>query len=152
MLRIILILLVLSSSAIAEEIGSVSIEFKMIGPDSKLVIEAISDPDIPGVACYVALPRKGGLKGAIGLAENSSDVAISCVQIGKITLTQAIIEGKEDGKEIFQKKSSIFFKKARVARFYDRDRHALVYLSFSKKLFEGAPKSNISVVPIRVIE
>lgn len=150
-MRIFLVILITFSfwvTVFAEEIGAVSTAWKLIGPDHKIVVEAFDDEEVLGVACYVALPRKGGIKGAVGLAEDTSDISLSCRQVGPIVLPSQVVSGGSDGKQVFKKKSSLFFKKARVARFYDKKRNVLVYMSYSKKVLDGSPKNSISVVPV----
>src|SRR3546814_20079963 len=79
-------LLTIAAGAAAEEIGSVDTAWKLLGPDHKVVIEAFDDPDIPGAACWISRARTGGLKGWIGVAEDTADSAIACRQNGPITL------------------------------------------------------------------
>lgn len=66
-------LIMLGPLAHAEEIGSVDTVFKMIGPDHKIVVEAFDDPDVKNVTCYVSRAKTGGIKGGLGLAEDTSD-------------------------------------------------------------------------------
>ena len=54
----------------AEPIGEVDTVFKLIGPDHKIVVDAYDDPMVRGVTCYVSRAKTGGIKGAIGLAED----------------------------------------------------------------------------------
>lgn len=142
-------LIYLSHSAKADEIGSVDTKFKWTGPDDKIVIEAFDDPDVEGVACYLSRAKTGGFKGAIGLAEDTSDASIACRQIGPIELNSDIVKGKRDGDEVFKKRTSLVFKALQVVRFYDEKRHVLVYLTYSDKVLEGSPKNSISVVAIQ---
>ena len=65
-------LIMLGPLAHAEEIGSVDTVFKMIGPDHKIVVEAFDDPDVKNVTCYVSRAKTGGIKGGLGLAEDTS--------------------------------------------------------------------------------
>lgn len=129
----------------AEEIGSVSTVFKMLGPNHKIVIEAFDDPDIPGVSCWLARAKTGGISGGLGLAEDPSDGSIACRQIGPIKLPDDL----EDGEKVFNKRTSLVFKTLQVVRFYDKRRHTLIYLVYSDKVIEGSPKNSISVVPIQ---
>lgn len=129
----------------AEEIGSVSTVFKFLGPNDKIVIEAFDDPKIEGVACHISRAKKGGITGALGLAEDPSDASIACRQVGPITITGEL----EPGEEVFTRKTSIIFKTLHVVRFLDKRRNVLVYLVYSDKLIEGSPKNSISTVPIR---
>lgn len=142
-------LICLSHSVQADEIGSVDTKFKWTGPDDKIVVEAFDDPDVEGVACYLSRAKTGGFKGAIGLAEDTSDASIACRQIGPIELDSDIVKGKRDGDEVFKKRTSLVFKALQVVRFYDEKRHVLVYLTYSDKVLEGSPKNSISVVAIQ---
>jgi CreA protein len=132
--------------AAAEEIGSVGYRFKWIGPNDKIVVEAFDDPDVPGVACYLSRAEVGGIKGAVGLAENPSDVSIACRQVGIID--PAKLTGLRDGKEVFSARTSAIFKTTQVVRFLDKKRNVLVYLTYSDRIIEGSPKNAISVVPV----
>ncbi|EMD1654921.1 protein CreA [Pluralibacter gergoviae] len=137
-----------SAAAHAEQIGSVDTVFKMIGPDHKIVVEAFDDPDVENVTCYISRAKTGGIKGGLGLAEDTSDVAISCQQVGPIAVSDKIKNGKAQGEVVFQKRTSLVFKKLQVVRFYDAKRNALVYLSYSDKVVDGSPKNALSAVPI----
>ncbi|MEY8711141.1 hypothetical protein A9B99_09770 [Mangrovibacter phragmitis] len=136
------------SVAHAEEIGSVDTVFKLIGPDHKIVVEAFDDPDVKNVTCYLSRAKTGGIKGGLGLAEDTSDAAISCQQTGPIELSDAISKGKKEGEIVFKKRTSLVFKKLQVVRFYDKKRNTLAYLAYSDKLVDGSPKNAISAVPI----
>jgi CreA protein len=128
----------------AEEIGSVDTAFKLLGANHKIVVEAFDDPKVEGVACHVSRARTGGIKGSLGLAEDTSDASIACRQVGPIR----IIENIQDGEEVFTERRSLLFKKLRVVRFLDKKRNTLIYLVYSDKLIEGSPKNSISTVPI----
>ncbi|WP_312072730.1 protein CreA [Atlantibacter sp.] len=132
----------------AEEIGSVDTVFKWLGPDHKIVVEAFDDPDVQNVTCYISRAKTGGIKGGLGLAEDTSDAAISCQQVGPIVLSDKIKSGKAQGEVVFRKRTSLVFKKLQVVRFYDAKRNALVYLTYSDKVVEGSPKNALSAVPI----
>ena len=140
------LLLLAATSAGAEEIGQVSTTFKFVGANDKIVIEAFDDPDINGATCYVSRAKTGGVKGAIGVAEDTSDASISCRQTGPITLPERVVSGKDDGKEVFKKSSSLLFKKMQVVRFFDKKRSTLVYLTYSDRIIEGSPKNSISTI------
>ena len=133
-----------AGTAAAEEIGSVDTVFKLLGPDHKIVVEAFDDPKIEGVACHLSRAKKGGISGALGLAEDPSDASIACRQVGPIRFKEEI----EAGEEVFSKKTSVVFKTLHVVRFLDDRRKVLVYLVYSDKLIEGSPKNSISTVPI----
>jgi CreA protein len=128
----------------AEDIGSVNTTFKVLGPDNKIVVQVFDDPDIDGVACYLSAARTGGIKGGLGLAEDTSDASIACRQVGPITVKKKL----DPGDEVFSERRSALFKRLRVVRFLDQKRNALVYLAYSDKLVDGSPKNSVSAVPI----
>ncbi|HNW77279.1 MAG TPA: CreA family protein [Candidatus Competibacteraceae bacterium] len=126
----------------AQEIGSVDTAFQWVGPNHKIVIEAFDDPKIDGVTCYVSRSRTGGVKGGLGLAEDTSDASLACRQTGPINIKEKF----KDGEEVFTERRSLVFKKMRVVRFLDQPRNTLVYLVYSDKLIEGSPKNSLSAV------
>ena len=138
------VLLGLAGTGRADIIGETSTEFKMLGSNSKIVIEAFDDPNIPGVTCYVSYPTKGGIKGTLGLVEERSETSIACRQTGPISLPQ----GLKSGEDVFSKSRSLLFKKLHVLRYFDQKRNVLVYLVYTDKLIDGSPKHNISSVPV----
>ncbi|CAI8875914.1 MULTISPECIES: protein CreA [Kosakonia] len=142
------VMLATMGSVHAEEIGSVDTVFKMFGPDHKIVVEAFDDPDVKNVTCYISRAKTGGIKGGLGLAEDTSDAAISCQQVGPVELSDKIKNGKAQGDVVFQKRTSLVFKKLQVVRFYDAKRNTLAYLAYSDKVVEGSPKNALSAVPI----
>ncbi|NEX22247.1 protein CreA [Thiorhodococcus mannitoliphagus] len=139
----------LSVNLFAEEIGSVSTKFKWMGPNDKIVVEAFQDEGVPGVVCYLSRAKTGGVSGAIGVAEDTSDASIECTQIGPVQLPDDVRSGKRDGEEVFKKRTSLVFKSLQVVRFYDAPRNALVYLSYSDRVIEGSPKNSVSAVAIQ---
>ncbi|WP_338506601.1 protein CreA [Erwinia aphidicola] len=137
-----------SWAAQAEQVGSVDTVFKIFGPDHKIVVEAFDDPDVKNVTCYISRAKTGGIKGGLGLAEDTSDAAISCQQVGPVEISDKIAKGKAEGEVVFRQRTSLIFKKLQVVRFYDGKRNALVYLSYSDKVVDGSPKNALSAVPI----
>ncbi len=138
-------LLTAAASAFAEDIGSVNTSFKALGPDNKIVVQVFDDPEVDGVSCYLSGARTGGIKGGLGLAEDTSDAAIACRQVGPITMKSKI---GSSGEQVFSEKRSVLFKRLRVVRFLDQKRNTLVYLAYSDKLIDGSPKNSVSSVPI----
>lgn len=139
----------LAGQAIADEIGSVSTKFKWMGPNDKIVVEVFQDEAIPGIACYLSRAKTGGVKGAVGVAEDTSDASIDCTQIGPVDLPDDIRSGKRNGEEVFKKRTSLLFKSLQAVRFYDAPRNALVYLTYSDRIIEGSPKNSVSAVAIQ---
>ncbi|WP_305790655.1 CreA family protein [Candidatus Endoriftia persephone] len=141
-------LMVLAASTQAETIAKVSTKFRMLGPNDKIVIEAFDDPGVAGVTCYLSRAKTGGMSGAVGLAEDTSDASIACRQTGPVQLAEDIYNGQRDGEEVFKKRTSILFKTMQVVRFYDASRNTLIYLTYSDKLVDGSPKNSITAVPL----
>ncbi len=135
---------VVFSAASAETIGSVDTVFKFIGPDHKIVVEVFDDPRVGGVSCYLSRAKTGGIKGAIGLAEDKADSSVACRQVGALSFNGKVPRQEE----VFTERSSIFFKHVRVVRMVDPKRNALVYLVYSDKLIEGSPKNSVTAVPV----
>ncbi len=140
--------LMIAFSLHAEEIGNVSTKFKLLGANDKIVVEAFDDPDIKGATCYLSRAKTGGISGAVGVAEDTSDASIACRQVGPIVLPKKISSGDADGDEVFKKSTSLLFKSLQVVRFYDPKRNVLVYLTYSDRIIEGSPKNSISTIPI----
>ncbi len=122
--------------------------FKWLGPDHKIVVEAFDNRGCTERDLLYQPGENRWYQRRAGLAEDTSDAAISCQQVGPIELTDKIKNGKSQGDVVFQKRTSLVFKKLQVVRFYDAKRNALVYLTYSDKVVDGSPKNAISAVPI----
>jgi CreA protein len=121
-----------------------STKFRLLTPNDKLATYAIDDPLVAGVACYYTLPEKGGLTGALGLAEQTSDVSLACRQYGPISF-----HGKfAQGETVFSERRSFFFKHMQIVRGCDVKRNVLVYMAYTDKLIEGSPKNSTSTVAL----
>lgn len=145
------LLLFLSSFVVkAEQIGEVSTTFNVLGANDKIVIEAFDDPEVDGVTCYLSRAKTGGVSGSIGMAEDTSDAGLSCRKIKQVLNINSEKIKKSNGKPVFKKSTSIWFKSMQVVRFFDEKRKTLVYLTYSNKLIDGSPKNSISVVPVTV--
>jgi CreA protein len=136
--------LVITSAAHADTIGSVDTVFKFIGPDHKIVVDAYDDPKVNGVTCYVSRAKTGGIKGALGVAEDKSEASIACRQVGPISIPKPIPEQEE----IFNERISLIFKKLRIVRMVDAKRNTLVYLTYSDRVIEGSPQNSVTAVPV----
>jgi CreA protein len=121
-----------------------STTFKWLTPNDKIAVYGIDDPDIDGVSCHFASPERGGVSGALGLAEETSDISLACRQVGPISFKNKTAQGDE----MFRQRRSLFFKKMQIVRGCDIKRNVLVYLVYSDKLVDGSPKNSISTVPI----
>ena len=129
------LLSLLALPAMAEDIGSVGYRFKWLGPNDKIVVER-----------YMSHARTGGIKGAIGLAEDPGEASIACRQVGPID--EAKLVHLKNPHEVFSERASLIFKTTQVTRFWDAKRKALVYLVYTDRIIEGSPRNSISVVPL----
>ncbi|MGD9921923.1 MAG: CreA family protein [Pseudorhodoplanes sp.] len=118
--------------------------FKWMSPNDKLATYGLDDPDVEGVACHFTVPERGGFKGWLGVAEEVSDISLSCRQIGPIRFKAKF----EQGEDVFRSRRSLLFKKMQIVRGCDAKRNVLVYMVFSDRLIEGSPKNSTSSVPI----
>lgn len=139
-----LLVFLAAAPAVAETIGCVTTEWKLIGANHKVCVDAFADPKVPGVTCHVSQARTGGVSGSFGLAQDPSQFSLACRQTGPITLPAKL--AKEE--TVFSEDTSIFFKETRVVRMWDEAHRTLVYLAISRKLIEGAPANSISTVPV----
>ena len=121
-----------------------STTFKLLTPNDKLAVYGIDDPLVEGIACHYTIPEKGGLSGALGLAEQTSDISLACRQYGPIKFKDKFSQGDV----VFSESRSLFFKKMQIVRGCDTKRNILVYMTYSDKLVEGSPKNSTSSVPI----
>jgi CreA protein len=126
------------------QLGSVSTSFRWLGPNDKIVIDGFDDPKVEGVACHISRPQRGGVSGALGTAEDPSEVAIACRQIGPIVFREPI----KDGEKVFDERRSLLFKSLQVVRFFDTKRNVLVYVAYSDRVITGSPQNSISTVPL----
>ena len=122
-----------------------STTFKLLTPNDKLAVYGVDDPIVDGVACHYTAPEKGGLMGALGLAEQTSDISLACRQYGPIKFS-----GKAgQGDVVFSERRSLFFKKMQIVRGCDAKRNILVYMTYTDRLIDGSPKNSTSTVPIQ---
>lgn len=141
-----LLFAVLSASvAEAEEIDCVTTEWKLIGANHKVCVNAFTDPDVPCVTCYISQARTGGVSGSVGLAEDPSEFSLDCKRTGPGEIPAKLPKSKK----IFSEGTSVFFKDTQVSRLYDEKRGVLVYLAVSRKIIAGSPKNAISIVPVK---
>ncbi|HEY0490840.1 MAG TPA: CreA family protein [Telluria sp.] len=131
-------------TATAETVGSVDTVFKLLGPDHKVVVEVFDDPRVRGVSCYLSRAKTGGIKGAIGIAEDKSNASVACRQVGALAFNGQLPKQEE----VFSERASILFKHVRVVRMVDPRRNALVYLVYSERLIEGSPQNSVTAVPV----
>lgn len=134
-----------AGGAAAEEIGRVTTAIKILGANHTIQVEAFDDPKVEGVACFVSRARTGGIRGSLGIAEDTADASINCQQTGAVRFKGEL----EDGEEVFSRRASALFKRVQVVRFFDESRNALVYLTYSDRVIDGSPQNSVSAVVIR---
>lgn len=127
-----------------ETIGEVSTVFKLLTPNHKIVVDAYDDPKVAGITCYVSRAKTGGIKGALGVAEDRAEASIACVVTGDIQIK----ENLPQQEEVFSERTSLLFKRLRVVRMVDISRHSLVYMSYSDRIIEGHPQNSVTAIAI----
>lgn len=138
------VLLAVAAQASAAEVGEVDSAFKLLGPNHKIVVEVFDDPKVAGVSCYLSRARTGGIKGALGIAEDKPEASVACRQVGEIRFNGRLAQQEE----VFTERASVLFRHIRVVRMADAKRNALVYLVYSDRLIEGSPQNSVTAVPI----
>jgi len=128
----------------AQTIGEVDTVFKFFGPDHKIVVDAHDDPKVRGITCYMSRAKTGGIKGAVGLAEDRSEASIDCRQVGPVSFVKPL----PVQEEVFSERISLIFKKIRIVRMVDAPRNTLVYLTYSDRVIEGSPQNSVASVPV----
>jgi CreA protein len=123
-------------------VGSVNTAFKLIGPDHKIIIESYDDPKIDGITFFISKSQTGAIKGALGLAEDTSDASVAVRQTGPIKVKETF----ENGEDAFTEKRSVLFKRLHVSRFWDAPHKSFVYVVWTDRLINGSPRNSISAV------
>jgi CreA protein len=123
-------------------VGSVKTEFKLLGPDHKIVIESYEDPKIDGITVFISESQTGGIKGALGIAEDTSDVSVAVRQTGPIKVKEPF----SNGEDAFTERRSLVFKRLHITRFWDAQHKSFVYVAWTDKLINGSPHNSISAV------
>lgn len=90
-----------------------------------------------GVTCYLNLPSR-----TLSI-EDQSDVAMQCIKTSNVDPVNY-----KSGKSVFKSAKSWFFKSNHVDRIYDRSSHAMIYISYNKKMSGDNASSAISVVKL----
>jgi CreA protein len=124
-------------------IGSVSTNFRLIGPNDKIVIQRFDDPKVANVSCYASFAQTGGVSGGLGLATDPSEFALSCIAHGKVSIP-ADLPQKEQVDAI---SASFLVKHFILTRLVDAQANVLVYVLISTKILHGSPANAVSAVP-----
>jgi CreA protein len=134
----------LSSSAHAEEVGQVGVDW--FGND--IIVEAFSDPEVQGVTCHISYFDRSVIdrlqKG--NWFENPSDSSIACRQTGPVLIGDISLD--EEGEEVFNQGISLIWKQQVVNRIYDKKNDTLIYLSHSRQVQDGSAKMALTTVPL----
>ena len=140
MKRLLVCLSAMALVACSEDVGKVSLG---LFTTKDVVIEAKTDPKVPGVTCHIS-----HVEANLDFAD-PSDMSIACRQTGEI-LPQHIASVNKDksGEVIFNESKSILFKSLKVRRIYDKQHQTLIYLSYSTKETQGSHKHSMSTVPL----
>jgi CreA protein len=96
------------------------------------------------VFCYMSRPETGGIKGAIGFAEDPSRFSIACRAVGPIAMPERLPKSEV----VAFASASLFFKTFQIHRAADAEKNVVVYTVVSTKLINGSPFNSISVVPV----
>lgn len=131
-----------------ETVGKVTSNYRLLTPSDKIVIEKFHDPDIPEIMLYVTRADRGGIKGALGLAEDKSDSSIAARLVRPFSGPVPEAVRKNDGKEIFKRSQSMVWKHLMVRRFYDEENNVVIYITHTREVVAGGYKNAISVVPL----
>lgn len=138
-------LMMLALPAVAQKrIDAINTQFRWIGPDDKVIVERYDDPRVANVSCYLSRAETGGIKGAVGLAEDPSRFSVACRAVGPVTVPAQLPASEVIGFAA----ASVFFKSFQIHRSFDAEKNVLVYTVVSTKLINGSPFNSISVVPI----
>jgi len=129
-------------AAAQQKVGSVSTNFRLLGPDDQIVVERFDDPRVP-VSCYASFAQTGGVSGGLGLATDPSVFALSCIAHNAVAIPADMPQKEEVGAI----SASLLFKHFTLTRFTDTDGHALIYVLISTKVIHGSPANAVSAVP-----
>ncbi|MGE0597249.1 MAG: CreA family protein [Hyphomonadaceae bacterium] len=127
-----------------EEVG----EFSNDLAGNEIKVEAVADPDIPGVICHFAYFERGVLDRLRqgNWFEDPSNSSVSCQRTGPVDIST--VSRARSGQEIFNQRISLFFKNNAVRRIIDLENGMILYVSHSREIVEGSAKIDISSVPL----
>jgi CreA protein len=115
---------------------------------NEIMVEALRDPEIPGVVCHVAYFDRSVLDRLRqgNWFENPSNSSVACQRIGAINL--AGVRTTQAGEEIFNQRQSLFFKNVAIRRIVDLENSSLVYVAHSREIIEGSAKIDMSTIAL----
>jgi CreA protein len=122
-------------------LSSVNTEFKLIGPDHKIIIESYDVPKIDGVTVFISKSQTGGIKGALGRRRIRPTPRSQCARPAI-----KVKETFDNGEDAFTEKRSVLFKRLHVSRFWDAAHKSFVYVVWTDRFINGSPPNSISAV------
>jgi len=127
-----------------DEVG----EFKNDWIGNEIKVEAVHDPDLPGIICHMTYFDRGVIDRLRNgnWFEDPSNTSIACQRIANLDLSR--IERSKSGAEVFSQRQSLFFKNVAVRRILDAANRSLLYVSHSRELVEGSAKMSLSTVAL----
>ena len=126
-----------------QDIGSVSTNFRLLGPNDKVVVERFDDPKVANVSCYASFAQTGGVSGGLGVATDPSEFALNCIAHGPVSIPADLPRQEEMGAI----SASFLFKHFIITRMLDAQNNTLVYVLISTKVLTGSPANAVSAVP-----
>jgi CreA protein len=142
-LAVALFSLAATSAQAQQTVGSVSTNFRLLGPNDKVVVQRFDDPRVANVSCYVSFAQTGGVSGGLGIATNPSQFALNCVAHGPVSIPADLPQKEAIGAI----SASLLFKHFILSRLVDNQAHTLIYLLISTKVISGSPANAVSAVP-----
>jgi CreA protein len=125
-----------------QEIGGVSTNFRLLGPNDKVVVERFDDPKVANVSCYASFAQTGGIAGGLGVATDPSEFALNCIAHGPVSIPADLPRQEEMGAI----SASFLFKHFIITRMVDSQDNTLVYVLISTKVIHGSPANAVSAV------
>ncbi len=126
-----------------QTIGSVSTNFRLLGPNDKIVVERFDDPKVANVSCYASFAQTGGISGGLGVATDPNQFALNCVAHGAVRIPSDLPQQEQMGAI----SASLLFKHFIITRMVDTQDNTLVYVLISTKVLHGSPANAVSAVP-----
>lgn len=118
-------------------------------PSDKVIIDAIPDPVVKGVVCWFSRAKLGAIKGTIGIADDPTELGISCRVIGPVDL-KGLGHHKLKSNQVIFKETRNWngIKTVQIMRTCDPKNATLIYVVYSDYLIDGSPKHAMDVVPL----
>jgi CreA protein len=118
---------------------------RAIQGDDYIEVLRMVDPDNPFVSIFFTRIDSG----KVFAMANPSNTSIATRLVGEIPIDKNGKRIIDTSPAVLGKLSqSIGTKEMNIARFYDKEKDALVYIVYSTKWLEGSLKHSISVVPL----